>query len=166
MPQWSVVKRAASPMSRQHAPRWTLCGKRTDSYRKKPYLSADSPPACQPQFQLHRLYRRVQVCWWPPRPTGCECDNVDSSSSAKLGSCSSNQISVNFLKGTGRIVYTHTQMWHDASIMTNLILTCSSLTSMTDTVIKIAQFHQKLQHELKCMAWIVTKSGEGWGRVR
>lgn len=106
MPLRSALKRAESPdepsthceMSAAQRGDRGLGGHRLHE-PDLPRLSASIPKYAE-------FYLRIQVSWWPLRPSGCECDNVDSNSSAKFGCRSCNQRSVSFLKGTGRIVFT------------------------------------------------------------
>lgn len=77
--------------------------------------------------------------------------NADSSSSVKFGCRSSNQRSASFLKGTGGIVFTDP----DASIMTNLILTCSSLRSITNRgYTKITQLQPNYDMDCLEKKWV------------
>lgn len=105
--------RVASPMS--HPPPPPPHSERTEGYQETDPAGPISL-ARQPQFQIHRFHPGIQVCRWPLRPAGCECDNADNNGSDKLGSRSSNQISVDFLKGTGRIVYTDPDVTRGTSI--------------------------------------------------
>lgn len=106
MPLWSALKRAESPDEPSTHCEMSAAqrgDRRPGGHRfhepDLPRLSASIPKHAE-------FYLRIQVSWWPLRPSGCERDNVDSNSSVKFGRRSSSQRSVSFLKGTGGIVFT------------------------------------------------------------